>query len=85
MIVYTDLLAALFLVLLLLASTLALGGASKSYEQAVQKQEEAAVKLYHLFASCAQGPCLPTLPQEFAADGVNITLTPTSMAVTLGK
>lgn len=85
MIVYSDLLFASFLVLLLLASMFALGGASKSYEQAVQKQEDASVKLYYLFASCSQGPCLAALQQEFAAGGANITITPSDMAVTLGK
>ncbi|PSN90016.1 hypothetical protein B9Q03_04820 [Candidatus Marsarchaeota G2 archaeon OSP_D] len=85
MIVYTDLMLAAFAVMLLLASTLALTGASTSYEHLHTEQAQAAQKLYTLFASCTQESCAPGLPARSASEGVNLSISPSSMVVWFGS
>ncbi len=85
MIVYTDLMLAAFAVMLLLASTLALTGSSASYEHVYAEQAQAAQKLYTLFASCTQESCAPSLPAHSASEGVNLSISPSSMVVWFGS
>lgn len=84
MIIYTDLLAALLIVVLLLASGLALSGVSEKYEQSLTNQREAITTLYGLFTAYAQVSYMPNLQATFTSHGINLTLSESGMVVTLG-
>ncbi|MEM0271042.1 MAG: hypothetical protein QW514_00645 [Thermoprotei archaeon] len=80
-IVYTDLVLAAFVVVLLASSTLALTGTSEAYQQAYTKRVQATLKLYTLFSSCAQVWCAPKLSERSASEGANLSLSASSMVV----
>jgi len=84
MIVYTDLMLASFVVVLLLASTMILDVSSSSYENSYSKLQHAEVTLYNLFEACSQEECLPTIQATFSSQGANITVSGSAMVVSVG-
>lgn len=84
MIVYTDLLVAGFIVVLLLGSSLVLTDSSKNYEANVTKQQDVAQTLYQAFVSCGQETCVTNLEAAFSQLGLNLTLSESQMVVAVG-